>query len=96
MIRRDNVKGSDKLKVTFILGEDSPAASVVGDFNNWDPLVNPMKRRSNQKFSTSVILEPGKRYVFRYLAEGGGWFNDEDADAQEPNEFGGHNSVLLT
>ncbi len=95
MIRRKHVRGTDRVKVTFVLPAGAPTASVVGDFNDWDPRSHQLKRRSNQTFSVSVELPCGACYTFRYLAEGGHWFNDDEADAQAPNEFGGVNSILI-
>jgi hypothetical protein len=43
-----------------------------------------------------VILDEDERYAFRYQLADGGWMNEEDADAQEPNGFGGQNSVIIT
>lgn len=42
----------------------------------------------------SVTLAGGRRHAFRYLAEGGRWFNDEAADSYQPNQYGGSDSVL--
>ena len=44
--------------------------------------------------STAVTLPPGRRFAFRYLAEGGSWHDDETAEAFEPNGAGGHNAVI--
>jgi hypothetical protein len=44
--------------------------------------------------STAVTLPPGRRFAFRYLAEGGSWHDDEAAEAFEPNGAGGHNAVI--
>ncbi|MBV7331576.1 isoamylase early set domain-containing protein [Chloroflexi bacterium TSY] len=98
MIRRRKVKNSDQIKVTFALPEDYPhmPQAVVGDFNHWDSIINPMKRRSNYTYSATVTLKSGQRYAFRYLCEGDHWCNEEEADAFEPNEFGSENSVLIT
>ena len=81
MIKRQKSKGG-ATKVTFVLPiEDAPAdTSVVGDFNNWDPLANPMKKRSNGTRSASVEIGEGEVINFRYLADGGHWFCDSDTD----------------
>jgi 1,4-alpha-glucan branching enzyme len=95
MIEREPGKGGDEVKVTFILpkdGGEDPTA-VVGDFNDWDPTATPLRRRRDQ-LSASVSVAAGRRYAFRYLAEGGRWFNDEAADDYEPNVYGGSDSVL--
>ena len=42
-----------------------------------------------------MTLPPGRRFAFRYLAEGGSW-HDETAEAFEPNGAGGDNAVIHT
>lgn len=73
--------------VTFVL--DGPAASVVGDFNDWDPAVHPLVGGR-----ATVALPPG-RYRFRYLIEGGAFQDDPDADLIEDNGWGETHSVLV-
>ncbi len=96
MLKRKSFRGKDKIKVTFVLPEGSPKAAVVGDFNDWNPEANPLMRRSNQTYSSSVELAKGQRYAFRYQLAAGGWLDEEDADAKEPNEFGSSNSIIIT
>jgi hypothetical protein len=87
------LKRSDS-KCTFVLPVDAGPASVVGDFNRWDPFTHPLKKRSNGTLSVSVELPPGI-YSFRYLADGGVFFDEPEADAVEPNGFGDTHSVLV-
>lgn len=98
MIRKKPVPNNGHVKVTFVLPADHPygKVSVVGDFNGWDPTAQPFIRRSNKTYSTSAVLELGRRYVFRYFCEDGIWVNDTEADGYEPSGFGGDNCVLLT
>lgn len=86
------------VRVTFSLpdGGTPHPVSVVGDFNDWAPGTHPLRRRSNGRRSATVLLPAGGRSRFRYLAGDGAWFDDEDADAFEPNPHGGHDGVLLT
>lgn len=84
------------VKVTFVLpvaDADLPT-SVVGDFNGWDPLAHPLKKRSNGTRSATVEVPAGASYHFKYLADNGSWFCDPEADDYEPNEFAEVNSVL--
>jgi len=69
---------------------------VVGEFNDWNPRATPLRRRTNGTRSASVTLETGRRYAFRYLGEGGTWYDEETADGAEPNDFGTWNSVVTT
>lgn len=96
MLKKSKAKGSDKVKVTFILPAGHPHgnAAVVGEFNDWDPTANQMSKRNNGTYSTSVTLDKGQRYAFRYYAADGTWFNDEAADAYEPNEHGALNCIV--
>jgi 1,4-alpha-glucan branching enzyme len=77
--------GSDgTVRVTFALPADEPAGavSVVGNFNNWDPFAHPLRRRANRIRSAAVTVKSGSTLYFRYLAEGGVWFDDETHPAQ--------------
>jgi 1,4-alpha-glucan branching enzyme len=51
--------------------------SVVGNFNDWDPFAHPLRRRANRTRSAAVTVPAGSTLHFRYLAEGGRWFDDE-------------------
>ena len=72
-----------KVRVTFALPADEPsgAVSVVGSFNEWDPFAHPLRRRANRTRSAAVTVQAGSTLHFRYLAEGGVWFDDETAPA---------------
>ena len=59
-------------------------------------IAHPLKKRSNGTRSTTLELERGERYSFKYLSDGGTWFNDPDAHAHDVNEFGETNSVIQT
>ncbi len=92
MIRTTTVRGEDAVKVTFALPLDQAPGpvSVVGDFNDWDPHADPMRKRSNQTRSAVVRLPAGAEFEFRYLAEGGAWLHEPDAERR------GDNNVLRT
>jgi len=99
MIKKVNKRGSDRVKVTFVLPEDHPfgdEVSVVGDFNDWTPGEHAFVRRSNQTYSTNVTLREGTRYAFRYYSDEAGWVNDGAADDYVPNAYGSTNCVVET
>ena len=97
MIKRSKAAdGNVKLTFTLSLQDTPEPVSVLGDFNDWDPLAHPLKKRSNGTRSVSVTVPAGETYAFKYLAEGGTWFTDVDADEQSANEYGEVNSVLRT
>ena len=87
MIKVAKPARSGAVRVTFALPATEPAGavSVVGDFNDWDPFAHPLRRRTNGTRSATVTVTAGRTVHFRYLAEGGMWFDDEAAphkDAQ--------------
>jgi hypothetical protein len=71
------------VRVTFTLPADNPdgAVSVVGNFNDWNPFANPLRLRANRTRSAAVTVPVGSTLHFRYLAEGGVWFDDETVSA---------------
>jgi hypothetical protein len=80
------------VRVTFTLPAREPAGavSVVGDFNGWDPFAHPLRKRSNGHRTAVVTVPAGATLHFRYLAEGGHWFDDDTAGVP------GHAGVALT
>jgi 1,4-alpha-glucan branching enzyme len=98
VIKQTPVKGSDQVKVNFILPRDAVTGkvSVVGDFNGWDPFAHPLRPRRNGTRSVTVTLPTSGRFAFRYLDDGGRWHDDDGADTFEPNGVGGVNGVVHT
>ena len=80
--------GDGMVKVTFSLpaGEPAGAVSVAGDFNNGDPSAHPLRPRANRTRSASVTVPAGSTLRFRYLAEGGMWFDDETIAVAESGD----------
>ncbi len=98
MLKREPIKQSEQVKVTFVIPHDpdQPRISVVGDFNNWDPSATPLVKRANGTRSASLVLDSGKHYGFRYYAADGKWFDDEGADGFALNEHGTQNCLIVT
>ena len=96
MLKRRKISGSNTVKVSFIVPDNDPRlpASVVGEFNGWDPEADPMVRRSNGTFSAVVPLVADATYRFRYRSADGTWFNDEAADGYEPNVHGSTDCLI--
>lgn len=98
-IRKQFLKSRPICKVTFkipeTMGNEAKRACVVGEFNDWSTSANPMKRLKNGGFSTTVDLETGRSYQFRYLMGSSHWENDPDADGHLPTPYGdSQNSVI--
>ena len=72
---------------------DIVTAALVGDFNGWSTTAT-MMTRTEHGFTVTVMLQPGRRYRFKYLLDGDRWENDWAADDYEPNRHGGDDSVV--
>jgi hypothetical protein len=53
-----------------------------------------MSHRKDGKISTTVSLQAGETYRFRYLVDGERWENDWGADGYMPNPFGAEDSLI--
>ena len=97
-IKKQFLKSKPICKVTLSLPksicQNARQVKVVGEFNNWDTTATPMDPLKNGTFKTTLNLETGKTYQFRYLIDGNIWENDDYADAYVPNEFNTVNSVV--
>ena len=85
MIKTSKPRRDGTVRVTFMLPMEEPASavSVVGDFNDWNPFAHPLRIRANRTRSASVTVPSGSTLRFRYLAEGGRWFNDDSLSLAE-------------
>ena len=83
MIKTTRPGRDGTVRVTFTLPADEPSGpvSVVGNFNDWNPFANPLRRRAKGTRSAAVTVQAGTTLHFRYLAEGGRWFDDETMPA---------------
>lgn len=65
--------------------EGATEAVVLGDFNNWTPGHEfELKRQEDGSFKTTVQLEEGKTYQYRFLLNSGRWQNDYNAQDYVP------------
>ncbi len=85
------------LDVAFTLPADVEAISVAlcGDFNNWSEHDIYLSRDTDGTWRTTVALEPGRAYRYRFLLDGERWENDRHADDYAPNPFGTVDSVVV-
>ena len=95
MLEKKFVKSKKTCKVTFQLPTEIEAkkAVIVGDFNDWEG--TPLKKVKGI-WKTTIDLDQGQEYQFRYLVNDGEWYNDWDADKYVPNNIDGDNSVVET
>jgi 1,4-alpha-glucan branching enzyme len=98
-IKKQYLKSKPVCKVTFRISEEigtsARTAHVVGEFNNWNFSSIPMKKLKNGAFTTTLDLNKGKEYQFRYLLDDKRWENDANADKFAPTPYGDcENSVI--
>ena len=84
-IKKQYLKTKPICKVTFkieaAVSNAAPKAHVVGEFNGWS--------------TSTIALEKGREYQFRYWLGQQHWENDNEADRQVPTPFGdSRNSVI--
>ena len=96
MVRKHYSKTGRSCRVTFDLPAEVNAAkvSLCGEFNAWSPSANAMKPRKDGRFSTTVSLDAGRDYRFKYLLDDNRWENDWAADDYAPNDFGTEDSLV--
>ena len=96
-MKKSYTKTGKSCRVTFSLPAEVGAKSVAlcGEFNEWDHEKHPLKRRKDGSFSTTISLQAGSSYRFRYWVDGERWENDWEADKYLPNEFGSEDSVVV-
>ena len=101
MLRKRYIRSRKVWKVTFEVPEtelpeaiEVQSVHLVGEFNDWDAAATPMTLRRGRVFRTTLELEPGREYQFRYLINGEHWCNDWRADAYAPSGLGDDNCVV--
>ena len=99
-IKKQFLKSKPVCKVTFRvpeeIGNSAQTAHVVGEFNGWEFSATPMKRLKSGAFTTTLDLEQGREYQFRYLLDEKQWENDAEADKFVPTPYeDSQNSVIV-
>ena len=87
------------VRVSFHVSHEIWADSIalVGDFNDWNTGIQFLcQSRDDEDWHCSLELEAGRSYRFRYLVNSQEWMDDDQADAYEPNTYGGFDSVVRT
>jgi 1,4-alpha-glucan branching enzyme len=84
-------------KVVFELPAaiDAEKVALCGEFNDWSTDTILLERDPDGAWHTTVALELGKSYRYRYLINGEQWENSWQADAYVPNPHGTEDSVVV-
>jgi hypothetical protein len=73
---------------------DANSVSVIGSFNGWSPVNANMREAESGRWEISLHLPPG-RYAYRFLVNNSTQVLDPNASLEEPDGYGGMNSVLF-
>ncbi len=83
-LKKQFLKSKSACKVTFTVNADliegAKEVALLGEFNNWDPSEDTMRKLKDGSFTKTIELEIGQEYQFRYLVDGKRWINDKEAD----------------
>lgn len=82
-----------KKAVISLTAPDAQSVQVAGDFNSWNPEVNPLRKSSKGVWKINLNLSPG-RYEYRLLVDGT-WQNDPQCSSHVANPFGEENCLLI-
>src|SRR5215208_3445597 len=72
---------------------EANTVAVAGDFNEWNPQADMMKKTKAGWWRANVKLAPG-RYQYRFVVDGEQWSEDPENPLKELNEFAAYNSIL--
>ena len=95
-IKKQFIKTKPVCKVTFsVEAKEANVASVVGDFNNWNPIEGELSKLKNGTFKGVFDLPKDATYEFKYVIDGN-FVNEPEADSFKWNDFAGaENGVLV-
>ena len=74
---------------------DAKTVHLVGDFNAWSPMSDPMGDKNGDGLWTLFYpLEPG-RYAYKFIVDGKKWLGDPTNPISEPDGFDSQNSIVV-
>jgi hypothetical protein len=94
MIQKTYLKKKDYCKVKFITNfENAETIEILGLNSDWENSIE-MSRKKDGSFTCDVSLPKNTQHEFKYLVNETIWINEPEADGENPNVFGGSNSVI--
>jgi len=99
-MKKEFLREKGTWKVTFSLPKKAVNGArevvLVGDFNDWDVKGIALEAIGAEVYETTLELNAGCSYQFRYLIDNHRWENDWQADQYIPSPFNGvNNSVVI-
>lgn len=94
-IKKQFIKTKPVCKVTFsVEAKEASQASVIGDFNNWNPEEGTLNKLKNGTFKGAFNIGKDASYEFKYLIDGV-FVNETESDSFLWNEFAGNENGVL-
>ncbi|WP_096086490.1 isoamylase early set domain-containing protein [Agaribacterium haliotis] len=98
-VEKKYLKSKPVCKVKFVapeeLAKEAKKIYLAGDFNDWKYQETMLRKQKNGSMATTLDLNPGEEYEYRYVLDGERWENDHDADKYVPTTMGVDNSVVI-
>ena len=95
MLQKTYLKTKNLCKVKFTLNlEDAETIEILGLNSDWEKSII-MSKKKDGSFTCDVSLPKNTQHEFKYRVNETTWINEPEADGQNPNVFGGINSVIV-
>ncbi len=95
MVQKTYFKTKDYCKVKFTYNsENAETVEILGLNSDWENSI-VMSKKKDGSFTCDVSLPKNTQHEFKYLVNETSWVNDPEADGENPNAFGGSNSVIV-
>ncbi len=95
MIQKTYFKTKDYCKVKFTFKDESAeTVEILGLNSDWQNAII-MSKKKDGSFTCDVSLPKNTQHEFKYRVNEELWLNEPEADSQNPNAFGGSNSVIV-
>lgn len=95
MVQKTYFKTKDYCKVKFSFSpENAETVEIRGLNSDWQNAI-VMRKKKDGTFACEVPLQKNSQHEFKYLVDRKDWYNDPEADSEQPDSFGGANSVVI-
>jgi len=95
MVQKTYLKTKNFCKVKFTFKvENAETVEILGLNSDWQNSII-MSKKKDGSFTCDVSLPKNTQHEFKYRVNETNWFNEPEADSQNPNIFGGSNSVIV-
>lgn len=83
-----------KLVQFMLVAPNASSVSVVGDFNDWDPMATPLREAAGAGVWTITVPLSAGRHQYVFMVNGSRWTPDPAAPLAVEDSFGMPNSVI--